>query len=430
MKKIFSGSLGLVCAGLLLLSTSAQAQNNVGKSGNDLLGRGARRVITTAVPFLSITPDARAGGMGDAGVATTSDANCLHWNPAKLAFLENAYGFSASYTPWLRALVPDISLSYLSGYYKIDNLSGFGAALRYFSLGDIQFTDNYGNDLRTYRPNEFSTDLGYARKLSDNFSIGVAGRFVYSDLAGKVTLNGTTQTKPAIGFGGDISGYYKTKGHVNEYKTDLGLGFNISNMGPKVTYTNETQRDFIPINMRIGGYYNIHIDEFNELAFALDFNKLLVPTQPVYSLDSLGNRIPVAGKPGEFEIAHGKNPKVPVIQGMLQSFGDAPDGFSEEISEINTSFGMEYWYDRQFAGRLGYFYEAPTKGNRQYLTLGASVKYNILQFDFAYLVSTNSTTTISRNPLDNTLRFTLQFNFAQKGKGKKATTPVVTPDGQ
>ncbi|MCX6350867.1 MAG: type IX secretion system outer membrane channel protein PorV [Bacteroidetes bacterium] len=390
---------------------------------NQLLS--GRRVITTAVPFLIITPDTRSGGMGDVGVAISPDANTIHWNPAKLAFMEHDGGMSISYTPWLRSLVPDISLSYISGYYKIDKLSGFGGSLRYFSLGDIQFTDNFGNDIKTYRPYEFATDLAYARKLSDYFSIGVAGRFIYSDLAGKTPIGNGSTTKPAVGFGGDFSGYYARPIKIQDKKADLGLGFNISNIGPKVTYTNETQRDFIPINMRLGSYLNYHIDEFNEIAIALDFNKLLVPTNPVYALDSLGN---IKRNPqGQPVIEHGRDPKQPVIQGMLQSFYDAPGGFREELREYNPSIGIEYWYDKQFAGRAGYFYEHPTKGSRQYATVGLAVRYNVFTIDFSYLFATNGQKTTTRNPLDNTLRFSLQFNFDGKKGSLKKFAPGLTP---
>ena len=407
---------------LALTGTSFNAQAQAQLSTTQLLGQ--RNVITTAVPFLIITPDAAAGAMGDVGAATPPDAASMAWNPAKLAFMPHDGGIAVSYTPWLRSLVPDISLSYLSGYYKIDKLSGFGASLRYFSLGDIQFTDNFGNDLKQYRPYEFATDGGYARKLSDNFSIGVAGRFIYSDLAGKTPIgNGSSSTKPAIGFGGDVSGYYTKEMKVSGYKANLGLGFDISNMGPRITYTASTEKDYIPINLRVGSYFNFHIDDYNEIAVALDLNKLLVPTPPSYKLDQYGNTItdPYTGLP---EIASGQDPNRPVLQGMFTSFYDAPGGLSEEIKEINPSIGFEYWYDKQVSARMGYFYEAPSKGNRQYLTLGGGVKYNILTLDFSYLITTNGQNTTQRNPLDNTLRFTLTLSFDKKKKGGKEPAPL------
>ena len=412
--KCFSKIIALATCAFVSAGVNAQVTNT-----SQLLGQ--RNVITTAVPFLLITPDAAAGAMGDVGAATPPDADAIHWNPAKLAFMPHDGGIAVSYTPWLRSLVPDISLSYLSGYYKIDKLSGFGASLRYFSLGDIQFTDNFGNDLKQYRPYEFATDLAYARKLSDNFSIGVAGRLIYSDLAGKTPLNNGSTTQPALGFGGDISGYYTKQLKISGYKANFGLGFDISNMGPRITYTNETQRDYIPINMRVGTYFNIHIDDYNEIAFAFDLNKLLVPTPPSYKLDTLGN--PLRDGSGALVIDKGKDPNRPVLEGMFTSFYDAPGGISEEIKEINPSFGLEYWYDKQVAGRLGYFYEAASKGNRQYLTIGGGVRYNILTLDFSYLITTNGQTTTQRNPLDNTLRFTLQLHFDKKKKDKTPNTP-------
>lgn len=402
-------------AAITLFSGAAvlKAQNINGGNQNIL---GQRRVITTAVPFLVITPDTRAGGMGDAGVAVSPDANTIHWNPAKLAFMPHSAGFSVSYTPWLRQLVPDISLSYLAGYKKIDKFSGIGGSLRYFSLGDIQFTDNFGNDLRSYRPYEMAADLAYARKLSDHFSMALAGRFIYSDLAGKTPLGSGQSTSPGVSFGADVAGFYTNEIKISEKKTDLNFGFNISNMGPKISYTNNTQRDFIPTNLRLGGYANMHIDEFNEIALALDFNKLLVPTNPIYKFDSTGQIM--RNPDGTYDLEKGRDPNQPVIAGMFSSFTDAPGGFKEELREINPSIGVEYWYDKQFAGRLGYFYEHPTKGNRQYFTVGAGIKYNVFSFDFAYLIPARSQKSTGRSPLDNTLRFTLQFNF--DGKASKS----------
>jgi hypothetical protein len=407
MKNIISISL-IFAGSLSLIQLHAQSKNQTAWTSS---------VVTTTVPVLLITPDARSGGMADAGVAISPDANAMHWNPAKLAFEPDDLGVSVTYTPWLRQLVPDISLSYLSMYKKIDKLSGFGASLRYFSLGDINFTDQNGNAIRTYRPNEFALDAGYARKLSDHFSIGIAGRFIYSDLSGTLTLASGEATRPAVDFAGDISGYYTTKVKLGGTDADLAFGGNISNMGGKITYTDAAHRDFIPTNLKLGGYLNLHVNEFNDIGFALDFNKLLVPTPPIYLLnynqtgDSLKNGQPVIYK--------GMDNNVPVIQGMIQSFYDAPRGFSEEISEINPSIAVEYWYAHQIAGRMGFFYEDPAKGNRQYLTFGVGIKYTVFNLDLAYLVPTNGAKTVVRSPLENTLRFTLSFNF-DKGKLKKA----------
>lgn len=411
MKKIIRP---ILLSGLLLAGFTAKAQISL----DELLGQ--QRVLTTTVPFLAITPDSRSGGMGDVGVAISPDANTLHWNPAKLAFMPNDMGFSLTYTPWLSNIVDDISLSYLSGYKKIDELSGFGASLRYFSLGDITFTNEVGEFVKTHRPYEMAVDAAYARKLSKFFSIGIAGRFIYSNLAGQMTMQSGTSTKAGYTFAGDVSGYYTKDIKISDKAATLNFGGNISNMGGKITYTNAADRDFIPINMRLGSALNLKLNDYNEIAFALDFNKLLVPTNPVYKVDSAGAVIinPRTGKP---EVAEGQDPDKPVITGMIQSFYDAPNGFKEEIQEINPSIGIEYWYAKQFAGRVGYFYEHRNKGNRQYLTLGVGVRYNVLGLDVAYLVPTNTANSVSRSPLENTLRFTLSFNLDPK-KGNSNET--------
>lgn len=376
---------------------------------------GRQNVITTAVPFLAITPDSRAGGLADAGVALPPDANSIHWNPAKLAFVDHQFGFGLSYTPWLRNLVPDINLSYLSMYYKIDNLQTFGASMRYFSLGDIQFTDNFGDNIGSFRPYEFALDGAYSRKLSDYFSVGLALRFIYSDLAGNIPLQGGGETKPGTSIAGDISAYYQKDINAFGYNAKLALGGDISNIGAKITYTDKTQRDFIPTYLRLGGYLNLKLDEYNELAFTADLSKLLVPTPPQPVLDSLGR--PETNPDGTIKIAKGMNPNQPAIQGMIQSFYDAPGGFKEEIQEIDPSIGVEYWYAHQFAVRAGYFYESPKKGNRQYITVGAGLRYNVFGFDAAYLIPTNSKPG-QQSPLENTVRFTMLFHF-DKAKEKK-----------
>jgi hypothetical protein len=407
MKKV-TRSIFLLSA--LCISIKSYAQVKI----SDLAGQ--QRVVTTTVPFLTITPDSRSGAMADAGVAISPDANAMAWNPAKLAFEPDDMGVSITYTPWLRKLVPDISLSYLSGYKRIDKLSGIGMSLRYFSLGDIVFTNDIGQYLKTHRPYEYAIDLGYARKLSTHFSLGIAGRFIYSNLAGSTTLYNGGTTRPGYTFAGDISGYYTKSVKVGGYKSDLAFGGNISNMGGKITYTTTAERDFIPINLKLGSYLNMHINDFNDLGFALDLNKLLVPTRPVYKTDNSGNLIidPATQKP---EISFGMDPDQPVIAGMVQSFYDAPGGWREELHEIDPSIAMEYWYAHQIAARAGFFYEHPTKGNRQYITVGLGLKYNVLQLDVSYLIPTNGSTSLTRSPLENTLRFTLQFNL-QKGKNK------------
>ncbi|RYD82631.1 MAG: type IX secretion system outer membrane channel protein PorV [Sphingobacteriales bacterium] len=411
MKKIIRPLI--LFSGILLASLSAEAQ-----SSNVALDQ--YRVITTTVPFLGITPDSRSGGMGDVGVAISPDANTIHWNPAKLAFMQSDMGLSLTYTPWLATIVDDISLSYLSGYKKINDRSGFGASLRYFSLGDITFTNDQGTFIKTHRPYEMAVDAAYALKLSKLFSVGIAGRFIYSDLASQLTLQSGARTKPGITFAGDISGYYTKPIKIKDKAATLSFGGNISNMGGKITYTSVSDRSFIPINMRLGTALGLKINEFNDINFAFDLNKLLVPTQPIYQTV---NGKPVYNQAGQKVIAKGKDPNVPVISGMIQSFYDSPGGFKEEMQEINPAIGVEYWYAKQFAGRMGYFHENKNKGNRQYLTFGVGVRYNVLGLDIAYLVPTNTAKSVSRSPLENTLRFTLSFNVDPKKGSSNNVTP-------
>lgn len=366
---------------------------------------GGQNSITTAVPFLMITPDSRSGGMGEVGVALPNDVNAMHWNLAKAPFNERKGAFATSYTPWLRNLVPDIALYYLTGYYRMNKNSAVAGSLRFFSLGQIQFTDQYGNSTGNWNPNEFSLDFGYATKLSDNFSLGVAFRYIYSNLAGgyNQTQNGSA-IDAGVSYAGDISAYYRNKTKYDGKRVDYGFGAVISNIGSKITYTSAQFENFIPINLRVGGYANIEIDKYNTFALALDFNKLLVPTNPYYLKTWDGRADSVVQ--GAKVLDAGKEPNVPVVEGMLQSFYDAPGGFEEELKEINISTGIEYWYDKQFALRAGYFHEPFEKGNRRYLTLGAGLRYNVFGLDFAYLWPFQQ-----RHPLENTLRFTLIFDF-------------------
>lgn len=361
------------------------------QSKESLLGQ--RNVITTAAPFLLISPDSRGAAMGDLGVATSADANSIHWNASKLAFIEEDAGISLSAAPWLRQLVPDVWFYYMSGYKKIDKQSTVAMSLRYFTLGDIQFTDNNGNSNGNYEPKEFALDGAYARKLSDNLSLGIALRFIFSDLArGQVGTSGA-EIKAGIAGAGDVSATYKNDMKIGERNFDYSIGGNISNIGNKITYTTEANRDFIPVNLRLGTFWNTQIDEYNEIGFGVDFNKLLVPT-PQYTYDTLGN---IDGR----VIDDG-----PLIQGMLSSFGDAPGGFREELKEFTYSIGLEYWYAKQFALRAGYFHEAETKGARQYATFGAGLKYKVFQIDAAYLQPFTR-----RHPLQNTIRFSLLFDI-------------------
>lgn len=349
-------------------------------------------VIQTVVPFLTIAPDSRAGALGDAGVATSPDLYSMHWNPAKYAFIDGNGGFGMSYSPWLRALVPDINLAYLTGYYRIDSKQVLAASLMYSSLGEIQFTDDYGNYQRNFNPNEFSVDAAYSRLFSKHWSGGVALRFIYSNITGNMPVGGT-ETKSGIAFAADASGYYTTDLKLGEKDASVSAGLNFSNIGSKMSYTDLRDPDFIPMNMRLGGSFTIGLDKYNSLGIMIDFNKLLVPTPPVYDTDGT-------------TILDGKNPNVSVPVAIFQSFIDAPGGFREEMQEITESVGIEYWYNEQFAIRAGYFNEAQNKGNKKYFTVGAGFRLSVFSLDFSYLVPITQ-----NNPLARTLRFSLGFEF-------------------
>lgn len=390
MKKI------LLVVAILLLSNSIFAQlDNNNLAIDELSGKviDGNRIISTGVPLLIIAPDARSGAMGDVGVASTPDANSLHWNAAKLAFMQNQTGVSFTYSPWLRELVSDIELLYLGGYYKVNERSTLGASLTYFSLGAIDFFDQEGMATGTYKPNEFAMDLAYTMKLNENFSISLTGRYIRSDLTQGQNV-GTTQTHAANAGAADLGLYYQ-KAIKATRPSEYALGLQISNLGSKISYSDNMDSEFLPANLRLGGRYTTQLDQFNEISIMMDFNKLLVPTPPVYN-DSTG------------AIFAGMDPNVGVFQGAIQSFYDAPNGFKEEIQEISLSIGAEYWYNKVLALRAGYFYEAKNKGARQYLTLGAGIKYNVMGLDISYLIATSA---LNNNPLKNTLRVGLNFDL-------------------
>jgi hypothetical protein len=351
--------------------------------------------ITTAVPFLAITPDSRAGGMGDAGVATTPDVNSQHWNPAKYVFMESDMGIGLSYSPWLRALVDDINLAYLSGYKKIDDVQAVSASLRYFSLGDIVFTSEIGEFQGQQNPNEFSIDLGYSRKLSEVFSGAVAIRYIRSDLTGGQLVNGVP-TYAGNSYAADVGFYYINEFRANRKDNIFSAGINIQNIGAKISYTEGEVKDFIPTMLKLGAAYTMELDEYNTFSFSGELNKLLVPTPPADSTDYSDGII----------YKGGINSDIGVIEGIFKSFADAPGGFKEELQEITFSVGVEYWYNKQFALRAGYFYEHENKGNRKYITAGAGLKLNVFALDFAYLLPTQR-----NHPLENTLRFSLSFDI-------------------
>ena len=377
---------------------------------DQLGGKDRLNTITTAVPFLMIAPDARGGALGDAGVSTSPDANSMHWNPAKYAFVDKQMGFSLSFSPWLRKLVNDIYLGYLTGYYKIDDRQTVAMSLRYFSLGEILFTDEIGNPLNYYSPYEFALDGTYARKFSEKWSGGVAARFIYSNLTQGQFVGGS-ESSAGISVAADVSIYYQNDIEMGAIDGVFAWGLNISNIGTKISYSQTNiEKDFIPTNFRIGPSLKINIDEYNSMTFTLDINKLLVPTPPYYLRDENG---PVTDTvTGELIIAKGMDPNVSVVQGMIQSWYDAPGGFSEEMREFSFAGGIEYWYNNIFSIRGGFFYEDKTKGNRKFFTLGAGLKYNVFGLDFAYLIPLEQ-----HNPLENTLRFSLLFDFdAFKGQ--------------
>jgi hypothetical protein len=365
---------------------------------------GELNAIQTVVPFLTIAPDSRAGAMGDAGVATSPDVYSMHWNPAKFAFIDGNAGIGISYAPWLRNLVPDINIAYLTGYKRIDTKQVFAASLIYSSLGRVQLTDEFGNQLRDINPNEFAFDACYSRLFTENLSGGITFRFIYSNLTSGASSGGEV-TKAGISFAADISGYYQKKISLFSKDAQLGFGLNFSNIGSKMSYSSSQPSDFIPMNMRLGTSATINLDNFNKISATIDLNKLLVPTPPIYSSTNSDS------------IIKGKDPNVSVPAAIFQSFFDAPGGFKEELHEITYAFGIEYWYNNQFALRGGYFYEDPTKGNRKYFTAGAGFRLKAFTLDFSYLMPT-----AQNNPLAHTLRFAIAFDLnalrnASKSKG-------------
>ena len=406
VKKTFVILMSLVMAGVV-----AKAQINPGQeTGQDL----QYNVISTAVPFMIIAPDARSAGMGDLGVSSSPDVYSMHWNPAKYAFIEDDFSIGLAYSPWLRKLVPDMNIAYLGVSKRVSGKSTIAGTLRYFSLGEINFTDENNQPLGTYSPNEFAVDLCYSRKLGDYLSAAVAGRFIYSHL----TQGVTNYSRAAWSVAADIGVYYQRPVYIGIIDGDFSWGVAITNIGSKMSYTNANSKtDFIPTNLRLGPSLKINIDDYNSIALGIDINKLLVPTPPEYKRDSNGALIPDGN--GGYEIASGYNPNVSVVQGMFQSFYDAPGGFSEELKEFTWSLGAEYWYNKMFAVRAGFFHESQMKGNRRYLTFGAGLRYNVFAIDVSYLVPVNNKVNSGTNPLEGTLRFNLAFNINKWDKNTK-----------
>ena len=411
--------LAVVLASLSLIAL-AQPNGGSGVTDEDL----QLNTITTALPFMSITPDSRAGGMGDAGTALSPSSSSVYWNTSILSFSDQTSEVSLSYTPWLRQLTNDIHLSYLSGYYKINKSHTIGGALRYFSLGEITFTDASGNVIRDDKPSEFEITGAYAFRLSNKLSLGINGKFAYSNLTGGLTVGGVN-TKPGVVGAADLSfTYYNDDAKIGNLDGVYTFATTINNIGNKVAYSELATRDFIPMNLKIGNSFLANFDAYNKVTFSLDLQKLLVPTPPSYYFDGQ-----------DYIMTSGLNPDVGVINGMIQSFHDAPgnvvvddddvpiadaDGnyevvkgtrFREELSEINIAFGTEWWYNDVFAVRGGVFFESKNKGNRQFMNLGASLKYNMFAIDFSYLASLNG----RQSPLANTLRFTVRLYLDQAG---------------
>ncbi len=384
---------------MILLMFGANADIQAQFVGQDT----TRRVITSAVGFLSISPDARSAAMGDAGAAISPDANSTYWNAGKLAFNESEMGFSLSYTPWLSKIVDDMSISYLSGYYKLSDDQAIGVSLRYFDLGDINLFDGMGNPTGSVRPREWTVGGTYSRKLSENLGVGVTLRFIHSNLTQNIASLGN-DNKAGTSVAGDIGIYYNKDIEVGTTTSNIAFAGSISNIGGKISYLNDATKDFLPTNLRLGTAFKTSFDQYNTITFALDINKLMVPSPPIFETDE--NGVIVLDTNGDPVILDGKDPNRGVISGMFGSFADAPGGFSEELQEVMISFGAEYWYNQIFAARAGYFYEHQNKGDRKYFTVGLGFRYQVFGIDFAYLIPTEQ-----EHPLAETLRFSLLFDF-------------------
>lgn len=391
----FAGLITLLLMASPQLGNAQCIESSGGLINQD--GTPCINTVVTAVPFLRIVSDARSGAMGDVGIGLSPDANAMHFNASKLAFATEDLGVSATYTPWLRALgLNDVYLAYLTGYSKIGEDQAVGFGLRYFSLGSIQFTDPNGQPLNTGRPNEFEISVAYARKLSERLSAGVTGKFIYSNLAAGQIVDGET-IEPGVAGAADFSLTYIAPVELNNASSELTVGLALSNIGSKITYTNSLNRDFLPANFGIGAGWKIDLDQYNSITIAADINKLLVPT-PCQGLDCDLNNDGIPDWKDESPVG-----------AVFSSWTDAPEGFQEELREFIYSVGVEYWYDEQFAVRAGYFNEHRQKGNRKFFTVGLGLKYNIFGLNFSYLIPTTN----QRNPLDNTLRFSLLFDFGE-----------------
>ncbi len=371
-------------------------------------GECVPNTVLSAMPFLRIVPDARSGGLGDVGLALSPTSNAMHFNASNLAFVENDFAISTTFTPWLRNLgLSDVFLGYISGYKNVDDLQSIGASLRYFSLGEINFTDVDGNPAGTGRPNEIEVAAAYARKLGDNFSAGLTAKYIYSNLANGQRV-GEFIIAPANAFAVDLSFTYDRELDLTTYGSNLRIGAALTNLGSKVTYTQNLLRDFLPGNFGIGAALDLEFDEYNMMTFGVDFNKLMVPTPQAQLILNEETGTTEANPDWDCCPENGiaDYREQALFSGLINSWGDAPGGFSEELSEWNIGVALEYWYARQFAVRAGYFYENPLKGDRQFLTFGVGLKASIIGVDLSYLAPTSN----QNNPLDNTLRFTISLD--------------------
>lgn len=387
---------------ILFTSVFAFTGNAMAQYNNNVATGQSNNYIHTGIPILQIAPDAISGALGDAGAAYEPNAYSAHWNNAKFAFAPMDMSISTTYTPWLRKLDSEMNFLYLGAYKRINKRSTVGASLTYFTLGKIDHTDEQGNQRGEFRPNEFAIDVTYSMKLSDYMALGATARFIHDDLTQGLEVEQMT-TKPANGLAADVGLYYQQDIDKNQ---QVAGALTISNLGSKLSYSDDdTENEFLPANLRIGGRYTYEVDEYNKINVLLDLNKLLVPTPPLWnSSDSSWS--------GLYDNLTDYN-QTSSVMGALQSFYDAPGGFGEELREISLSLGAEYWYSNAFAARLGYFYEHKTKGARQYLTLGVGFRAKRLEFDFSYLVPTSN---FSNNPLANTLRVSLTYNIDKNKK--------------
>ncbi|PJJ47829.1 hypothetical protein CLV45_4967 [Hymenobacter chitinivorans DSM 11115] len=367
--------------GLLGVSIAAQAQSSP-------------NTITTAVPILTLSPDARSAALGEAGVAISPDANASYHNAGKLGFVTSKYGVSPSYSPWLRNVTDDMGLAYLSGFGKIGQRSAISASLMYFDLGTISFRDEKNNPKGDFNPKEYAVSVSYGQKLSENFGVGITARYIRSNLTGE-TISGKPGNAAAV----DLGAYYTKDLSIGPSDYNLGLGATISNIGNKMTYTNPLQADFLPTTLKLGTAITRELDAYNKITLTVDASKLLVPTPYYMEGDTVGFGKTIKAKNEEIR-AKG------IVSGIVGSFSDAPGGFSEELKEINISAGLEYWYNDLLAARVGYFYENPVKGDRQYLSFGLGVRYQVFGVDGTYLVPNQRA-----NPLAQTIRVSLHFNF-------------------